>query len=80
MGTTVRLLVAERRRFIRSLKPLFRKVDASIEAMEREIERILHRKTKFPEPDDLVRLLDYASVIATNLDKSVKELKKGYIA
>lgn len=79
VATTVRLLVAERRKFIRNLKPLFRRVDGSIEAIEREIVRILKRKLKVPEPDDILRLLSHSAEILKNLDKAITELKKGYI-
>lgn len=79
MVISAKLLVLERKRFIRNLKPLFRKVDAAIEKMEREIIRILKRRVKPPEEDDLVRLLQFSLTIAENLNRAVIELKKGYI-
>ena len=79
MAITIRLLVAERRKFFRNLKPLFRRVDGSIEAAERDIQRILKRKLKVPEQDDILKLLSHSKIIIENMGKCVTELNKGFI-
>lgn len=79
MALTLRQLVSERRKFFRSLKPLFRKASRELEDVEREIKRILSRKTKAPEVTDIDRLLKMLGEHADALDRAVNSLRKGFL-
>jgi len=72
-------LIAERKKFLRALKPKFRKTDAALELVEREIVRILNRRKALPEEEDLASLLDKSSKVVTALTEAIKMLEKGYI-
>jgi len=67
-----------RRRFLRELKPVMRQVDTAVEAMERELIRLLARKRDVPEADDLNRLkvLNSAVTSAATVVRGV--LVKGF--
>ncbi|GAH94852.1 unnamed protein product, partial [marine sediment metagenome] len=40
-----------------------------------EIVRILKRKLKVPEPDDILRLLSHSAEIIKNMDRAITALK-----
>ena len=77
---TLRQIGNERRKFLRNLKPLFRKADASLEAIERELNRLTKNKRSYPEQTDLDRLLKLCDQHLKEFQKPLETLAKGFIA
>ena len=62
----------------RSLKPLMRTVDSRVEAVERELKRLVARRKALPDQADLTRLTAMVTQIETDLKPVKAVLKKGY--
>jgi len=75
---TISAIRKERRRFLLDLKPLARLVDTKIEALERELVRLLARKRDVPENDDLVRLRDLNENISVGAAAVKAYLRRGF--
>lgn len=68
----------ERLKYLKSLKPLYRTLDAAIEATERELVRLISRKRSWPEAGDLANLAKKTNEITKALNQVVIGLGRGY--
>lgn len=75
---TILQIKNERRATIKAYKPIMRRIDTAVEALEREVVRILARKRSVPEKADLDRLIDLNNQIKTEQANVAAALKKGY--
>jgi hypothetical protein len=75
---TVSQLIKERKKYIRVLKNQMRYVDSAQEKSERLLKRLLSRKLKVPEEQDLKTLVDQAEIIAGALQTYLGYLRSGY--
>lgn len=73
MGTLASV-VRDRKSQLRLLKVASRKLDASQETLEREVNRLLNRKKSVPELADAERLTNMIGSVNTALDNMVQVL------
>lgn len=76
---TIQQIKNERRRTLREYKPIMRRIDTAVEALERELVRILSRKRAVPEKADLERLTSLNNQIRVEQQAVSAALKKGFI-
>lgn len=65
MAQSLSQLVATRKSVLRQLDQLLRKVDSSVETLQRSIKRLRGRKIKLPEVKDLEALAQTARELGT---------------
>jgi len=68
---TLAEVVRERRGQLKSLMLASRKLDAAQETLEREVKRLVTRKTSVPEVSDADRLISMAQAINSQLGNMV---------
>lgn len=76
----VNQVIRERKLVWRGLKRQLKAVDTVLERMERRQNRVLGRKRKAPELQDLQNIIGDARVLQTEIDRYAKILAAGYAA
>lgn len=78
MGSSINELVRERRAVVANLKRTLRGVDSQQERLERYLNRLLARKRKVPELDDLAQVSTMLSNLLTVMDVFEREVARGF--
>lgn len=76
----VNTVIRERRVVWRALKRQLKAVDSQLEVMERLQNRVLNRKRKAPEVEDLQKLIAESRTFLTQVERYSKILQAGYPA
>lgn len=79
MALTINQLIRERRKTLNELKRKLKAVDTLQEAQERFLERVLSRKKKLPEAQDLKYLATKLDQMVTAVSAYQRELDKGFV-
>lgn len=78
MATTINELARERRAVVSNLRRTLKGVDTQQEKLERYLNRLISRKRKIPELDDLAQISTMLANLLTVMDVFEREVSRGF--